>query len=78
LRDGTGNLITSTDAILAAVAGACGSALAPATPSGGSALRYDATAQQFVFNWKTSGTGCTTTGVMLQDTTTQTINVTLR
>ena len=78
LVDGNGNLVTSTAAISSVVAGPCGGALATATSAGGSILRYDSTAQQFVFNWKSMGTGCTTVGIVLEDSTSHTINVNLR
>lgn len=78
LRDGNGNLVTSTGAVSSVVAGPCGGGMATATAAGGSALRYDATAQQFVFNLKANGVGCTNVGVVLEDTTVHTVAVNLR
>jgi predicted extracellular nuclease len=78
LADGNGNLITSTDAVSVMVTGSCGGALTPARATGGSVLRYDSTAQQFVFNWKAAGTGCITAGIALTDTTMHTVNLTIR
>jgi hypothetical protein len=39
--------------------------------SGGTGLRYDATSNQFVFNWQTKGfsAGCYSLVLMLDDTT---------
>jgi hypothetical protein len=66
LQDGSGNFITTLDAVTSITyqAISCGNfSDAPADPlevlaSGGTGLRYDTTANQYIYNWKTPGAGC--------------------
>lgn len=77
LRDAKGNLITSISSVQALLAGPCGGTTSIAQPLAGTALRFDASAGQFVFNWLTKGLapGCNTFTVALDDGSSPSVNV---
>jgi hypothetical protein len=77
LRDAGGNYVTNLNAVTSIkyLAVTCGefagdptSAL-ETTATGGTSLRYDSTANQFVYNWATPGAGCYVLFVTLNDST---------
>lgn len=85
LLDANGNYISALSAVrsVQAESATCGSfvglptSLDAATTTGGTSLRYDSTANQYVFNWKTAAAGCYTVLVTLDSGQVLTANFTL-
>jgi predicted extracellular nuclease len=86
LRDGNGNLITSTSAIsgidFAPTAGCAQTTTADwskTIATGGTSLRFDSTASQFVYNWNVKGlSGCYLVRVTTDDTLAHTAVVSVK
>lgn len=79
LYDLNGNLVSDRSVISAVEYEACsGGSWQPAAATGGTALRFDPTDGQFVFNWATPAPGCWTIGVRTADTLRHTATVTVR
>jgi hypothetical protein len=72
LLDASGNYVSTLSTVtkVQVESATCGtfdgdSTLDTATTTGGTTLRYDSTANQFVYNWATPGSGCYTVVVTL-------------
>jgi len=80
LADAIGNSNGDLKMVSSLLVGPVGEALADPTPAGGTVLRYEAAANQFIFNWKTKGlkAGDYIISLSLTDGTSRTIEVTLK
>jgi hypothetical protein len=75
LKDGSGNFVTALDAVTSVTykSVSCNNFTNNTTDpieaavTGGTSLRYDTTANQYVFNWSTPGSGCYILSVTLDN-----------